>query len=690
MLAWLLFAAFYFFGAIASATEIEVAEGSGPRLLGAAVRVIPDPGARLRADDVLAGRHDAAALGIQRAPPNLGYPRFRYWAVLDFQNTGVRPIQRLLVLWRGSPHGQYAYWRNADAAGATDGRIQSSAVNDIESRHSVLRLRLPASGSLRVAVRFDTSTALSLDYRLLSERQLARIDRIDYWFFGLLTGVCCAIAIYVCALFFAMRERLYLCFAGFALFNIVYQLHVEGYAYLLWPHEQRGFGNLVGTYAGTLMCLLVMQFVRDYMLLAKTLPNVDRRLMRPFMWLLVPVFPLFPLSPWMANTNAAIGVVIVTFISASVVLYGSWRSRPVWSFVVGMTLFFVCGLMFMLRRAAVLPDSQVIAVLLQLGSAITMIAFAIAVMERVRRIVAENREAQRRYATRLELEVSERTAQLSQAKESAEQALERLQAAQQQLVQSEKMASLGQLVAGVAHEVNTPLGVALTASSFLGVRAHTVTGEFDAGRLRKSELRGFLGEAEESTEMIERNLNRAAHLITSFKKVSVDRTSDGRRKFRLDDTIEDLVESLALTWKRRPITLTLDCPENLELDSFPGALGQVLTNLIQNTLLHAFEAEQPGTIAIRVRELDASAIELQFRDDGKGVGVAELGKIFEPFYTTKRNQGGTGLGLHVTWNLVSQKLGGSVSAVSAPGEGLAFTMRLPRIAPEGGSPATAT
>lgn len=201
------------------------------------------------------------------------------------------------------------------------------------------------------------------------------------------------------------------------------------------------------------------------------------------------------------------------------------------------------------------------------------------------------------------------------------------------------------------------------------------------GKLTRSELAGFLDETEHSAEMIERNLSRAAHLVSTFKQVSVDRTSDGRRSFRLHDYIRDLVESLELTWKRRPIELQVDCAPDLELDSFPGALGQVLTNLIQNALIHAFEPDQPGVMRLEGRADGDARIQLEFSDNGRGATAEQLGKIFDPFYTTRRNQGGTGLGLHVSWNLVVQKLGGRIEVHGAPGAGLRFRINLPRVAP---------
>ena len=438
---------------------------------------------------------------------------------------------------------------------------------------------------------------------------------------------------------------------------------------------------MVAAYSGGVFSGLLVLFIRSFVELPRHLPTFDRWAVQPSVLLVLSVIPVFPFSPWLGNTIVAACVSLLALVACTAVLLGATRVKPVWSLVFGVIVFSGAGVTHMLRRIGILADTQALNLLLQLGSAVLIIAFAIAVMVRIRRIVGENQQNQDRYARQLEDEVSARTAELQHAKDSAEQALQSLQETQQQLVQSEKMASLGQLVAGVAHEVNTPLGVALTASTWLEERARTFNQGMREGRLTRAGLTDFLDETEHSAGMIERNLARAAHLVAAFKRVSVDRTSDGRRGFRLDAYIRDLVESLELTWKRRPVQCEIDCAEGIEMESFPGALGQVLSNLIQNALVHGFADERGGTMRLTARPLDDARVALDFSDDGAGVPADELPRIFDPFFTTKRQAGGTGLGLHVTWNLVVQKLGGSIRAESAPGCGLALHIELPRHAP---------
>jgi signal transduction histidine kinase/ligand-binding sensor domain-containing protein len=278
--------------------------------------------------------------------------------------------------------------------------------------------------------------------------------------------------------------------------------------------------------------------------------------------------------------------------------------------------------------------------------------------------------------------VAERTQVAEQARLRAEQALAELQAAQQELVRAEKLSALGQLVSGVAHEVNTPLGVAVTASSHLSSAVRCLRRKLQSGPLGRREFEDFMTASEEASELVQRNLERASELIRSFKQVSVDRSSDGRREFELAGFLAELTASLRLLWKHRPVSLHIDCAPDLRLDSFPGALGQVLTNLVQNALLHAFEEGAGGQMRIVARALSPEHILLQFADDGRGMSAADAQRVFEPFFTTRRGRGGTGLGLHIVHNLVCEKLGGSIRLHSAPGQGSQFEIEIPIRAPD--------
>jgi ligand-binding sensor domain-containing protein/signal transduction histidine kinase len=260
--------------------------------------------------------------------------------------------------------------------------------------------------------------------------------------------------------------------------------------------------------------------------------------------------------------------------------------------------------------------------------------------------------------------------------EELEQALMRLKLAQAQLVQSEKMASLGSLVAGIAHEINTPVGVGVTAASTLQEWAQRLQESHREGRLTRSELDNFIAVCGDSTQILMTNLQRAAELIRSFKQVAVDQSSDERRRFRLKEYLDEILLSLAPRLNRTGHTVTVDCPEALELDSFPGAVAQILTNLITNSLVHAFPDGRAGRITLEARE-DGDSVVLRYADDGAGIPPDHLNRIYDPFFTTRRGTGGSGLGLHIVYNLVTQRLGGTISARSTLGQGSSFEVRFP-------------
>ena len=287
----------------------------------------------------------------------------------------------------------------------------------------------------------------------------------------------------------------------------------------------------------------------------------------------------------------------------------------------------------------------------------------------------------RRARERLERTVAERTAELARARDDAERALGELRETQAQLLMAEKMASLGQLVAGVAHEVNTPLGVALTAASHLAGQATDLQGALRNGTLSRQGLAQFADTAHESASLIEHNLGRAARLIDSFKQVSVDRSTDERRRFLLDDYLRDLLASMAPIWRLRPISVQLDASGDLLMDSYPGTLGQIVSNLLQNCLLHAFAPAEEGRITVRAEPLPPGWLALEVIDDGVGMSADVQARAFDPFFTTKRNQGATGLGLHIVFNHVRQRLGGRVSVRSAPQQGSCVRLEVPLVAP---------
>ncbi|WP_244424671.1 ATP-binding protein [Methylobacterium nodulans] len=270
---------------------------------------------------------------------------------------------------------------------------------------------------------------------------------------------------------------------------------------------------------------------------------------------------------------------------------------------------------------------------------------------------------------------------LRRAKEQAEAALSELRETQASLIEAEKLAALGSLVAGVAHEVNNPVGISLTVASTLNQRCSAISADLDGGQLRRSQLLAFIEGVREAGKQLVANLMRAGDLVESFKQVAVDRSQDNRRRFDLGQTCEQIIASLRPELRSARIALTLDLPSGIVMDSFPGPLGQVLTNLFLNAVRHAFADRAEGTIHLAAELVGPDRVAITFSDDGAGMTEEVARRAFEPFFTTRRDSGGTGLGLHLAFNIVTHQLGGRIALTSAPGAGSRFVLTLPLVAP---------
>lgn len=275
--------------------------------------------------------------------------------------------------------------------------------------------------------------------------------------------------------------------------------------------------------------------------------------------------------------------------------------------------------------------------------------------------------------------VAARTAALSSA-------LETLSLAQEELVRRDKLAALGTLVAGVAHELNTPIGNSLVVATTMAEHVHALAADMATG-LRRSSLEGYMARAQEANDILVRNLHRAARLVASFKQLAVDRTSSQRREFSLDELTEELALPLRISIRHRPVRVELALDPGLSMDSYPGPLSQVLTNLFENCLVHGFAPDTAGTIRIAAWPVGESEVGISVADDGAGIAPDIAARVYDPFFTTRLGSGGSGLGLHVAHNIVSAILGGRIELQSEPGKGTTFTLVLPRVAPDAKAPA---
>lgn len=280
----------------------------------------------------------------------------------------------------------------------------------------------------------------------------------------------------------------------------------------------------------------------------------------------------------------------------------------------------------------------------------------------------------------LEKRVDERTRELRTVNQTLVGTLEQLQRTQHHLVQSEKLAALGALVAGVAHELNTPIGNGLTVATSLCDSCDDMKRQMAQG-LTRTELEMFVRDMDEGAQLVSRNLEKASELVSSFKQVAMDRTSTQRRKFSLAALLAETRLTLSPAFKRTPFLVEIEAADECWMDSYPGPLGQVITNLLNNTLVHAFEGRSRGCVRMSAqKKLDT--VEITVADDGVGIPQDNISRIFDPFFTTKLGAGGNGLGMHIVHNIVTRILGGDIHLHSEVGRGTTFTLILPLVAPD--------
>ncbi|MCA1714558.1 MAG: diguanylate cyclase [Gammaproteobacteria bacterium] len=385
----------------------------GPHLL-----VIPDPHAAFAMADVAAGRHDRKALPPSSRVPNLGYVRHPHWVRFELENAGDEPLHRILVLRRGTKHVQDIHVRSGSATRQLLIGQDGIASGDVKSRHAVVRLTLQPRSMTAVTIRVNSRTGVALDYVLTSEPALARTDALDTWLYGVLFGIGLVIGIYSLFVFGATRENIYLWFSGFALIGVLYQMHFEAFAFVaLWGRAQV-VGNYASLYLGVLYALCATGFLRRIVEADRIMPRIDRWLFKPIFLLLFTAFPLFPRYWWVANTIAVLGTAVGTLsLGAAAVVAVMRGSVRVKSIPIAVLVLAVAGTIFMLKQAGLVPDLPAFAALFPLAFGLAMLAFALAIAERLRLIAADNRLAVKRNEDRLEQTVAERTDALREANE---------------------------------------------------------------------------------------------------------------------------------------------------------------------------------------------------------------------------------------------------------------------------------
>lgn len=662
-----------------------------PVVLSAHLEALEDSSGTLQLQDLLApARHSQfAPTQSKGAAVGFGFTPSTMWLKLELTNSASAPAERILEI-------AYASLVKVDIYQVVDGQIVSGDLMGtarpmrdrlLPTRYFASPIEIASVGTTTVYIRAESHHPLIIPARLWTASAFVDYQRSDYAVQAGYFGIAFGMFTFNFLLLLALRDRIYLLYLvwmGCLLMTIAIG---SGLAkQYLWP-DSVVWSSYSNAFADNWTVAALIFFVRKMLDTSRFLPWPDRTLkVLAWFYLLVPFgfylnFRAFA-SPILVLTTCC--ALLVLGISIRIALKGE---RAAIIFLLAFSTLIVSSIVGALWGLDILPTNFLTVYGFQIGSAIEMILLALALADRFnesRRAVVRAQalaleaekgrvEALQQSERVLEERVLERTAALSES-------LDQLTLMQRELVQSEKMASLGSLVAGVAHELNTPIGNALTVASTLRDSAKTLELELGNPAIRKSTLLQFTQNVIPMAELIEGACSQAATLVNSFKRVAVDQTSEQRRKFDLADLVQDICASMAPSFKRSAFNLRIELVPGMGCDGYPGPLGQVLSNLVQNAAVHAFEPGQTGTIVVRAVEAD-NALQLSVEDNGRGIAPDVLEKIFDPFFTTRLGEGGSGLGLAIAMNIVKGVLGGTLSVQSGVGKGTTFTLRFPKVTP---------
>ena len=621
---------------------------------------------------------------------SLGYSRSAFWLRLTVRNDSDHALDQMLEL--SHPRLSSVEFFNPGLDGAyqttATGNALEFASRPHPSRFFVFPVHLSAHSDQVFYLRIHSTNSILIPAKLWSTTAFHTYERNDYlaqaWYFGMAS----AMMLFNLLLFFALRDPIYLLYVGFVACSAWMISTINGLASeFFWPMATL-WSDVSYYVVASITITVLISFMRRMLNTARVIPKFDHVLKLLIGVLLAaPIFYIIDLQTY-SKAAAQLNLASIVLILASTLLCVFKRERSAYFFLAAFSMLVIGGVMTALRSLGMLPTSTLSTYGLQVGSAFEMILLALALADRFNVIRQEKVQAQhealeaeyrvvetlRNSERKLESKVSERTAELTST-------INDLKQTQAVLVQADKLASLGALVAGVAHELNTPIGNALITASALEEAASKLNTAMSAGEMRKSSLVHFVDNAVPMAELIVRSCQRAASLINSFKQVAVDQTSELRRAFDLHVLLVDNIAALRPSFKRDPWTIDIQVPTPITCDSYPGPLGQIITNLVNNAITHAFADREKGTLIISAT-LKGDTVHMRFMDDGKGMNSSVAARIFEPFFTTRLGQGGSGLGLSISHNIATGVLGGTLVVTAEPDEGSTFHLSFPLIAPK--------
>jgi signal transduction histidine kinase len=656
--------------------------------------LLEDASLELTLDDV---RRPETAARFQAKPTpgkslNLGFSQSAWWLRLQVSNPGDHAIETMLEITVARLAAQVDF-HSQDA----DGRYQSHHTGYL-SRFSerlyphhfyVFPVALAPRSVKTVYLRLHSPAALNVPARLWEREAFHQRERNDYGVQTVYFGMALAMAAFNLLLFFALRDFNYLLYVGFVCSAATAIAANNGMAIEYLVGEWPVLANASTMMAASITLIMLLLFMRRMLATPLRTPRLDR-VLKLFVALhaVLPVGLALSFGSFLKVALMTAGATAVLILATGVICSFK-RDRIAVLFTLAFSVLCLSGLMNSFVGLGLLPANVLTDNGVQMGSAIEMVLLAFALADRYNVMRREKAAAQRlafqaqaealhaeqRVAEtlkesehELEQRVKERTAELSAT-------VTRLKQTQGELVQAEKLASLGALVAGVAHELNTPIGNAVTTASSLQHSTGELEAHLASGEIRKSELAAYAHSALSMAELIGRSCRRAATLIASFKQVAVNPSIERRQHFNLHALVEDCITLVRSSNKNPEVRVENAVATDIEWDSYPGPLGQVLSGLIQNALLHAFEGRTQGRVRVQA-QVEGDALVIKVKDDGLGMAAEVLPRIFDPFFTTRLGHGGSGLGLSIALNVVTGVLGGTLDVESQAGRGSRFVVRI--------------
>ncbi|MFM2042545.1 MAG: hypothetical protein RLY86_1121 [Pseudomonadota bacterium] len=584
------------------------------------------------------------------------------------------PMFDHIGVWQREPGGTWA--------GTETGRMVPWYDRPILTHNFVFPLA-EGTGPLEILVRVQTTGRLEMTSQILSDEFFFYLQKDERLLYGMFFGLLAALLLYSLFQFLSLRDPVFIWYCLALFCSLVYITSMDGLAYeLFWP------GQPTLNYWSLYLCaggvhIFSVLFGREFLETRRYHPRMDRILC----WSAGIYTAVVLTVPFLERgytigfqIGASSSLLFPPMLITAAILALRRGHKPARYFILAHSFFLAGTIIMSLRVLDVLPSGLLTLHGGRVGIAMDMLLLGVALADRVNSLRRDREMLLRLAALQKEnlalAEIDRRRAV------ELETALTQLRDTQQQLVQREKLASLGQLVAGVAHEINTPLGVAITATSQLAHEQEEMEGALAARTMTRTALETHMRRLRDGLEIAGRNLTRAADLVQSFKQVAADRTGEQPRRIDATPYLQEVARSLEPLAKRAHAMLLVDGPENHFLMLPPGLLAQAVSNLVENAVVHAFPHEAPMLAPKRIRISVAADgpdhILITVADNGVGMSEQVREKAFEPFFTTRRNSGGTGLGLHIVHNLITGALQGKIRIESTPGLGTSFHLRLPR------------